>query len=147
MEVESKAVVGQTPGFERTLPMMEALALIRTKISPFRHTTPIGPDVALPRLATKIAAPDAQSLAAAKSAREFGDLDPDNVLGVKALGPFAELEFNLFPVFQGFVPITLNSGVVDEYIALLPVFQDEAVPLCVVEPLDLSLCHMIPRKT
>jgi hypothetical protein len=48
------------------------------------------------------------------------------------------IELDLIALFEGLVPVQLDSGVMNEYI--WPVFaSDESVALGVVEPLNLSL--------
>jgi hypothetical protein len=56
-----------------------------------------------------------------------------------------DVELHVIALFQSFVSIQLNCGVVNEYV--WPVFTpDESVALGVVKPLDLSfvLSHRLP---
>ena len=69
---------------------------------------------------------------------------PDNRIRLSAFLTLDDIELNIIALFQRFVPVQLNRGVVDEYIR--PVFTaDESVALGVVEPLDFPfiLSHRV----
>src|SRR5689334_19314992 len=64
---------------------------------------------------------------------------PD-VGSLQPLGPLGHLELDLVALGQALEALGLNGAVMDEDV--FPAFDlDEAVPLCVVEPLDRALCH------
>src|SRR5579862_7844323 len=70
---------------------------------------------------------------------------PDHCVCLGTFLTLNDVEFHVIALFQSFVSIQLNCGVVNEYV--WPVFTpDESVALGVVKPLDLSLVlsHRLP---
>lgn len=71
--------------------------------------------------------------------------EPHYRIGLRPFLTLDDIELNIIALFQGFVPVQLNCGVVNEYV--WPVFTpDESVALGIVEPLDFSfvLSHRLP---
>ena len=65
-------------------------------------------------------------------------LETGDVLGLQALGAFADLEFNRLAFVQRLVPLRLDGGKVDENV-LAGLALDEPESLAGVEPLHCSL--------
>jgi hypothetical protein len=65
-----------------------------------------------------------------------------DLIGLGALTPLDDVEFNLIALFQAFIAFPLNGAVVDEDVRPA-ITAEEAVTFCVVEPLygALILCH------
>ena len=67
-----------------------------------------------------------------------GISETNNRICLGAFLALDDIELNVIALFQRFISVQLNRGIMDEYI--WPVFTpNEAVALGVVEPLDLSL--------
>jgi len=67
-----------------------------------------------------------------------GIAETNNRIRLGAFLALDDIELNVIALFQRFISVQLNRGIMDEYI--WPVFTpNEAVALGVVEPLDLSL--------
>jgi len=61
-----------------------------------------------------------------------------DLIGLGALGPLDDVEFDLVAFFEALIALTLNGTVMNEDVGpTLP--PEEAVALCVVEPLDCAL--------
>src|SRR5205823_7010050 len=69
---------------------------------------------------------------------ELADL-PD-VGCLKTLRASGDFDLDLVTFGEAFEALMLESAVVDEHV-LAALLRDEAVPLCVVKPLHLTLCH------
>jgi hypothetical protein len=70
---------------------------------------------------------------------------PDHCIGLGTFLTLNDVELHVIALFQGFVSVQLDCGVVNEYV--WPVFTpDESVALGVVKPLDLTfvLSHRLP---
>jgi hypothetical protein len=67
---------------------------------------------------------------------------PRHLIGLGALAALNDIEFHLIAFFQALIALALDGAVVDEDVSPA-LAAEEAVPLCVVEPLDgtLELCH------
>ena len=67
----------------------------------------------------------------------FSLADFSYVAGLGAFGTIGDFKFNRVAFFKGFEPLTLYSGVVDEYV--LPTFNfDKPKTLSVIEPFNSS---------
>jgi hypothetical protein len=63
-------------------------------------------------------------------------LEADYCIRLRTFLTLDDIELNFIALFQSFVPVQLDRGVMDEYI--WPVFTpDESIALGVVKPLDL----------
>src|SRR5512147_1646741 len=63
---------------------------------------------------------------------------------LRAFGSLHDFKLDVFTFFQGFKPVTLQCGIVDEDV-LSTVKTDESKPFPIVEPLHCSLClHNTP---
>src|SRR5665647_2628812 len=67
-----------------------------------------------------------------------------NVLGLRAFCALGLFELDLRALSEGLVAIAADGAEMDEHVLATGVGGDEAIPLCIVEPLDGSGCH---RKT
>src|SRR6185369_14091538 len=74
------------------------------------------------------------------------ELDLNDVLGLEALVPAGDLEFNAVPLVQRFVSLALNGRMVHEYI-LTTVLGDKTKTLLVLKPLHSSLSHCIKTSS
>lgn len=63
-----------------------------------------------------------------------------DVCGLKSLGPFRDIELDRVTFRQGFEPLSLDRGVVDEYV-IATIVLDKTVALVVVEPLYFTDCQ------
>jgi len=76
-----------------------------------------------------------------------------DIYGLGTFFSLRDLEFYGLALIEGFESVSLDSSIVDEDISTA-FFFNEAIPLCVVEPLHLSCCHqldlpalVLPAKT
>ncbi len=67
-------------------------------------------------------------------------LDLPNVGCLKTLWTASHFEFDPITFREALEPLSLNGAVMDKYV-LAALLRDKAIPLCVVEPLYLSLSH------
>src|SRR5689334_21743371 len=66
--------------------------------------------------------------------------DASDVLGLRTLRTFLDLELDLHPLVERLVPLGVDGRVVHENVGAI-LTRDEPVPLAVVEPLHFSLGH------
>jgi hypothetical protein len=70
---------------------------------------------------------------------------PNDVRGVKSLGPFDAFEIDFFPLAKCPKPFALNGGEMDKNI--LSIFiHDEPISFAVVKPFHATDCHMQPPR-
>src|ERR1700710_1640052 len=67
-----------------------------------------------------------------------------DVLGLRAFCALSLFELDLRTLCEGLVAIAADGAEMDEHVLATGVGGNEAVPLCIVEPLNGSGCH---RKT
>src|ERR1700704_4670513 len=67
-----------------------------------------------------------------------------DVLGLRAFCALSLFELDLRTLCEGLVAIAADGAEMDEHVLATGVGGDEAIPLCIVEPLNGSGCH---RKT
>jgi hypothetical protein len=65
-------------------------------------------------------------------------LRPVNIDRVQAFGTLDDLEVDRLPGFEGFVTLHRDRRVMSKQVLVLAIFNDEAIPLGVVKPLDLT---------
>jgi hypothetical protein len=65
-----------------------------------------------------------------------------DLIGLGALTPLDDVKFHLITLFEALIALTLDGAVMDKYVRPA-VAAEEAVTLCVVEPLygAFILCH------
>lgn len=61
----------------------------------------------------------------------------DDLIGLRSLLTLNDVEFYLVALLEAFVPIDLNSAVVDENVRSI-IASYKAVAFCVIEPLDFA---------
>src|SRR5260370_4322370 len=68
-------------------------------------------------------------------------LDLADVGGLKPLGPLGDLELDLVPLDDALETLSLDGAEMHEHVLAI-LLGDEAVPLCVVAPLHVTLSHL-----